>query len=142
MRNTRLDLPKNSTSLVFEPVGWDIDELDGMSCRMRTRFETQIGDVFYLEIHGKRKGPYDIQSVKSAPFDQIGHIMHARQVFPSMSYHDSRLRLIEGAMFEYTYQGILTMVNTRFGTDFTSIDVRPDVNVHETDKPLCSLKAA
>ena len=64
-------------NLIFEGVGSETEEANGMSCRMRTRLKSPTHGVIYLEIMAAYKGKYATQSVQNSPFEFHGVVMHA-----------------------------------------------------------------
>lgn len=123
---------KNQT-LIFEEVGMNLQELGGLSCRLRTRLRRADGQVIYLEISGLEKHKHCISSIKALPYTEIGFTNHVNLEVPGSE--DVVLSVPE-SVFQYTTQGILNFVNTTFGRQFTALHCDYKLQVHAPDKPI------
>ena len=124
-------------NLIFEGVGSETEEANGMSCRMRTRLKSPTHGVISLEIMAAYKGKYATQSVQNSPFEFHGVVMHATHENSDAEYNERVLRDIENNTFLYTKDGIVKFVNKTFGMSYETLTIDYDVRVHETKMWLC-----
>ena len=120
-------------TLIFEGAGWDNAASNGVgNCRIRTRIQNDKGEIVYLEINGFEETKYT-----KRPFPFTGYVMHC---FTRDDNESSPFRECENEKFEYTVTSLIEWVNRKLNCSFDALSVINDgsVQVHETDKPLCT----
>lgn len=124
-------------NLVFEGVGSETEEANGLSCRMRTRFKSPSHGIVYLEIMAAYKGKYAAQSIQNSPFQYHGVVMHAVHENSDAEYNERVLRKFENNAFLYTKEGIMKYINETFGMSYEALTIDYDIRVHETKMWIC-----
>ncbi len=128
--------------LLFETIGMSLSQENPISCRMRTRLKHANGRVVYLEISG-----IEIDRTKPKQYDRTmfesghqccGMITHAFYVREDGEESDI-VRFADGERdkpYSYDEEGILNIVNTLLGTQYTELAYTQQC-VHETRDCLC-----
>lgn len=120
--------------MIFEAVGTAIGNVS--SCRIRTRFQHIKGFDVYLEISGYKNSKYLPKLMSGLPFEFIGFVDHLKCKHELDETKFKRLST-KTRYFEYTEKGILELVNSISFIKYTEIDIRHDVNVHESEDCIC-----
>lgn len=124
-------------TLVFEGVGSETDNANGISSRMRTRLKSPTHGTVYLEIMAAYKGKYASKAIQNSPYAYHGTVVHATHENDDTAYNKRVLRDIVNDSFLYTEKGIVEYVNRVFGARFESLVVNYALEVHGTKDCLC-----
>lgn len=119
-----------STTLILESVGV-INEIAGLSCRVRTRIRCADGNSLYLEMHGVTQGQHLVQEMQNTRYPVVGCIWHA-----FVEGTTTKNVKAKPFYFDYTVDGLISVANKLTSREFNAVEFTSK-RVHDTTKVFC-----
>ena len=107
------------------------------NCRLRTRIKNKANRIIYLELTGAEDSKYMPRAGKFKNHGFVDHCFYADRAKDKRDNFSLELKYIERLNFEYTLEEILRLVNEKLNCNFDTVLVDDNLNVHNTNQPLC-----
>jgi hypothetical protein len=123
-------------NLIFEGAGCEWKETEINNHRIRTRIKNREGRIIYLEMTGSEQNSYKTNPFKYTAF--VTHCFYFDVDSDRSTNYSKELKPVERKKCEYTKKGVISFVNSELNCDFEDLTIDESLNVHETEKELCS----